>query len=89
MSSSLSEPLSDLVRRAKEQSTGSVWLAGGGKLVQAFMHEGLLEEAVIAVIPKVLGRGIPLFPEGTVPGTFELSRMERRGDIALLYYRIQ
>lgn len=83
------EPLSDLVRRAKEQSTGSVWLAGGGKLVQAFMHEGLLEEAVIAVIPKVLGRGIPLFPEGTVPGTFELSRMERRGDIALLYYRIQ
>lgn len=83
------ESLTELVPRVKEQSEGSVWLAGGGRLVQAFMQEGLLDEAVIAVIPKVLGRGIPLFPEGTVPSTFELSRMERRGDIVLLYYKVQ
>lgn len=80
------EPMSELVPRLKETSKGDIWLAGGGQMVQVFLQEGLLDEAVIAVIPKVLGEGIPLFPEGTVPSSFELSRVEQLGDIALLYY---
>ncbi|MDR0267443.1 dihydrofolate reductase family protein [Paenibacillus sp.] len=82
------EALTELVPRLKQKSDGDVWLEGGGQLVQAFMQEGLMEEAVIAVIPKVLGQGIPLFPEGTVPSTFELQHMERRGDIVLLTYQV-
>ncbi len=82
------EALTELVPRLQEQSEGAVWLVGGGQLVQAFMREGLLERAIIAIIPKVLGQGIPLFPEGTLPSTFELKEIERRGDIVLLHYDI-
>ncbi|MBE9913544.1 dihydrofolate reductase [Paenibacillus donghaensis] len=83
------EKLTELVPRLKQQSSGNVWLVGGGQLVQDFMQEGLMEEAVIAVIPKVLGQGIPLFPAGTAPSSFELKRMEQRGDIAMLTYKVQ
>ncbi|KAE8560958.1 MULTISPECIES: dihydrofolate reductase family protein [Paenibacillus] len=82
------EALSELVPRLQKQSEGLVWLVGGGQLVQAFMQAGLLEKAIIAIIPKVLGQGIPLFPEGTLPSTFELQEIERRGDIVLLYYNV-
>ncbi|MBE0342930.1 dihydrofolate reductase, partial [Paenibacillus sp. 28ISP30-2] len=83
-----SEALSELVPHLQEQSEGAVWLVGGGQLVQDFMREGLLEKAIIAIIPKVLGQGIPLFPEGTPPSTFELKEIERRGDIVMLHYHI-
>ncbi|MGG4500500.1 dihydrofolate reductase family protein [Paenibacillus polymyxa] len=82
------EALSELVPRLQKQSEGLVWLVGGGQLVQAFMQAGLLEKAIIAIIPKVLGQGIPLFPEGTLPSTFELQEIERRGNIVLLYYNV-
>ncbi|KAF6592048.1 dihydrofolate reductase family protein, partial [Paenibacillus sp. EKM208P] len=78
----------ELVPRLQGQSEGAVWLVGGGQLVQAFLQAGLLEKAIIAIIPKVLGQGIPLFPEGTLPSTFELQEIERRGDIVLLHYHI-
>ncbi|QDY85344.1 dihydrofolate reductase [Paenibacillus polymyxa] len=82
------EALTELVPRLQKQSEGLVWLVGGGQLVQAFMQAGLLEKAIIAIIPKVLGQGIPLFPEGTLPSTFELQEIERRGDIVLLHYNV-
>ncbi|MBE0338397.1 dihydrofolate reductase family protein [Paenibacillus sp. 23TSA30-6] len=82
------EALSELVPHLQEQSEGAVWLVGGGQLVQDFMREGLLEKAIIAIIPKVLGQGIPLFPKGTPPSTFELKEIERRGDIVMLHYHI-
>ncbi|KZE71116.1 deaminase [Paenibacillus jamilae] len=82
------ETLTELVPRLQKQSEGLVWLVGGGQLVQAFMQAGLLEKAIIAIIPKVLGQGIPLFPEGTLPSTFELHEIERRGDIVLLHYHL-
>ncbi|NEU24654.1 dihydrofolate reductase [Paenibacillus polymyxa] len=82
------EALTELVPHLQKQSEGLVWLVGGGQLVQAFMQAGLLEKAIIAIIPKVLGQGIPLFPEGTLPSTFELQEIERRGDIVLLHYHL-
>ncbi|GIO29071.1 MULTISPECIES: dihydrofolate reductase family protein [Paenibacillus] len=82
------EALTGLVQRLQKQTEGAVWLAGGGKLVQAFMEERLMDEAMIAVVPKVLGRGIPLFPQGTVPSTFELHDIKRLGDIAMLHYKV-
>ncbi|MGY5483800.1 dihydrofolate reductase family protein [Paenibacillus sp. ALE2] len=82
------EALSELVPRLQKQSEGLVWLVGGGQLVQAFMQAGLLEKAIIAIIPKVLGQGIPLFPEGTLPSTFKLEEVERRGDLVMLHYLV-
>ncbi len=38
-----------------------VWLVGGAALVVAFRAEGLISEYILAVMPVLLGAGIPLF----------------------------
>lgn len=33
----------------------------GGKTIQSFLNEDLIDEMIITIIPKILGNGIPLF----------------------------
>jgi dihydrofolate reductase len=40
---------------------GNVWLVGGADLVRQFVHERLLDELILFVVPLLLGGGIPLF----------------------------
>jgi len=37
------------------------WLMGGSKLITWFMNDKLVDEVIISIIPKTLGKGIPLF----------------------------
>jgi len=75
-----------LIPRLKAQAAGDVWLVGGGQLVQQFLASELLDVLYIAIIPKVLGAGLPLFPRGTVPTAFRLDRTEQLGQIVMLTY---
>lgn len=81
------EELETLVSRLKEQSDGYVWLVGGGQLVKQFLEKKLIDEIELYIIPKLVGEGIPLFPEGTPPANFELTDTGRYGQIAALKYR--
>jgi dihydrofolate reductase len=51
----------------------SLWLVGGGDLASQFVEAGLLDELIVALVPVVLGAGIPLFARG-VPGQLQLLR---------------
>lgn len=81
------EELETLVSRLKEQSEGYVWLVGGGQLVKQFLEKKLIDEMELYIIPKLIGEGIPLFPEGTPPANFELTGTGHHGQIASLKYR--
>lgn len=50
-----------------------IWLVGGGKLVSMLLEADLIDEMQICYIPKILGRGIPLFPEQSKESTWELT----------------
>ncbi|WP_028543258.1 dihydrofolate reductase family protein [Paenibacillus taiwanensis] len=80
------ESIQTLIPRLKDTSNGDVWLVGGGQLVHAFLEAQLLDELRITIIPKVLGDGIPLFPQGTVPCTFHLTQTEKIGQMVSLSY---
>ncbi|BBI36441.1 dihydrofolate reductase family protein [Cohnella abietis] len=80
------EDINALIPRLKNESDGDVWLVGGGQLVAAFLEANLLDELQIAVIPKVLGEGIPLFPKGTLPSAFRLTQIQQFGQIVSLSY---
>jgi dihydrofolate reductase len=38
-----------------------IWLVGGGALVQEFLQRKLVNEIGLAIHPRLLGKGIPLF----------------------------
>ena len=46
----------------------------GGKLIQSFLKEDLIDEMVITIIPVLLGEGIPLFGEMPKPLNFECKK---------------
>ncbi|WP_226642700.1 dihydrofolate reductase family protein [Mesobacillus subterraneus] len=83
------EELESLVSRLKIESEGYVWLVGGGQLVKQFLEKQLIDEIQLYLIPKLIGEGIPLFPDGTPPADFELTSTGRYGQIASLTYKIK
>jgi dihydrofolate reductase len=41
-----------------------IWLFGGGELFRGLLDDGLVDTVEVAVMPVLLGRGIPLLPPG-------------------------
>lgn len=66
-----------------------VWVFGGGRVVAAVAAAGRLDVLDLAVVPVVLGEGIPLFPPGTPCFGLRLLAAEPKpsGAVRLLYAR--
>jgi dihydrofolate reductase len=66
-----------------------VWIAGGGQILRAMMAIGKLDVLEMALIPTVLGDGIPLFPPGTGGMDLRLLGCEAKpkGALHLVYAR--
>lgn len=66
---------------------GRIWLMGGASLAQAFFRAGEVDEAVITIVPRLLGDGIPLFGAGAPDNELELreSRTFEQGLVQMRY----
>lgn len=53
-----------VVRALKAESGKDIWLYGGGELFGALLKAGLVDTVEVAVIPVLLGDGVPLLPPG-------------------------
>ena len=53
-----------VVTALKAKPGRDVWLYGGGDLFSSLLHAGLVDTVEVAVIPVLLGDGIPLLPPG-------------------------
>lgn len=80
------EPIQTLIPKLVQTSKGDVWLVGGGQLVRAFLECKLIDEIQLAIIPKILGEGIPLFPKGTNPNGFHLIDAVKFGQMVYVRY---
>jgi dihydrofolate reductase len=49
-------------RKLKAEDGKPVWLFGGGELFATLAREGLVDGVEVAVMPVILGRGLPLAP---------------------------
>ncbi|MGE0812876.1 MAG: dihydrofolate reductase family protein [Vicinamibacterales bacterium] len=54
----------DTVRRLKGEAGKDLWLFGGGELCRTLLAAGLVDTVEVAVMPVLLGAGIPLLPPG-------------------------
>ena len=67
-----------------------VWVDGGGEVVRQMLAIGKLDRLEMALIPRVLGAGIPLFPPGTPETGLRLVSAAPRsgGALHLVYERV-
>ena len=75
------------VAELKTKPGRDIWLYGGGTLFRSLLDAGLVDTVELAVIPVLLGDGIPLLPAG---GTTKLVLADQKtlpasGIVALAY----
>jgi dihydrofolate reductase len=63
----------------------------GGKTIQSFLKEDLIDEMIITTISKVLGEGIPLFGDIKIERNYKVHKVERLNEymVKTYYKRIE
>jgi dihydrofolate reductase len=67
------------IAQLKEQTTGTILVAGSGTLVGTLLKAGLVDELRLMVFPTVLGSGKRLFPDGIDRLKFTLTEARQVG----------
>jgi dihydrofolate reductase len=78
-----------LAAQIRKQPGKNIWLMGGGELAREFLRDDLVDEMYLAIVPVLLGEGIPLFPAGFPQREFTLTENKTysQGLIAVKYER--
>jgi dihydrofolate reductase len=84
----LSADVEGTVSRLKVAEGKDIWLFGGGSLFRSLLELGLVDTVEVAVIPVLLGGGVPLLPERTARKALRFVRhrlYSRTGRVRLEY----
>lgn len=54
----------EAVKSLKAKPGGDIWLFGGGSLFRSLLDAGLVDSVELAVMPVMIGSGIPVMPPG-------------------------
>lgn len=75
------------VARLRATAGKDIWLFGGGDLFRSLLAAGLVDTVEVAVVPVLLGGGVPLLPPPAGRATLELTghRVYRSGIVSLEY----
>jgi dihydrofolate reductase len=60
----ISENVVEEITKLKQETDGTILVAGSGKLVETLLENDLVDELRLMVFPTILGRGRRVFPEG-------------------------
>ena len=72
----------------KASAGKDIWLFGGGGLFHSLLDLGMVDSVEVAVIPVLLGEGLPLLPQPSKLGKLRLVKhrvYEKTGTVALEY----
>lgn len=79
------------VRELRALPGKDLWLFGGGELLRSFLERRLVDELEVAVVPVMLGAGLPLLPGGPLLTRLHLRshRLYRTTGIVLYTYAVE
>jgi dihydrofolate reductase len=77
----------EIVSALKAKPGRDIWLFGGGALFRSLLDAGLVDTVEVAVIPVLLGAGVPLLPPGaaTMLVLADQKILPRSGIVVLSY----
>lgn len=81
----------EAMRQLKAAPGKDIWLFGGGVLFRSLLDAGLVDSVEVAVIPVLLGGGIPLLPAPAKQARLKLTahRIYKTGIVSLTYAPIR
>jgi dihydrofolate reductase len=87
----IADDVAGQVKRMKEEAGKDIWLFGGGELFKSLASLGLVDRVEIAVVPVLLGGGIPMVPPPLPQTKLELEghRLYPKSGIVLLEYAVR
>lgn len=84
----VSTGLEEAVTKLKARPGKDIWLFGGGDLFRSLLDLGLVDTVEVAVIPVLLGQGIPLLPAPAGRSRLTLTShrvFQKTGTLSLAY----
>lgn len=78
----------ELVQSLREEAGKDIWRFGGGSLFRSLAAEGLVDTVEVAVVPVLLGAGVPLVTEPATKIALTLKHhkvYEKTGTVSLVY----
>ena len=84
------ESLEELIPRLRDESLKGIWLVGGAATAMSFLRLKAVDRIILALIPKLLGEGIPLFEDTGAEAALVLQESRVYGDgIVQMYYDVK
>jgi dihydrofolate reductase len=85
----IGDGLMDRVRELRAGSGKDIWLFGGGVLFRSLLDAGLVDEVGVAVMPVLLGGGVPLLAAGSRAKLRLTGSKIYKSGIAFLEYAVE
>lgn len=79
----------EFTNKLKGLDGGTIWLVGGGNLLQAFLKERLIDEFIITIAPVLIGRGIELFKKNDIELNLKLKSIRKFNQFVELHYVVK
>ncbi|MBD1880726.1 dihydrofolate reductase [Coleofasciculus sp. FACHB-64] len=70
------EDITEFVEQLRQVDGKNIWLVGGSQLTHALMSQNLVDELILSIHPTILGEGIPLFDNGTISQSLNLTKCQ-------------
>lgn len=77
----------ELLRYLKHRKGKDIWICGGATLIEEMQREDLIDEYHLTLVPRLLGKGIPLFLPQNAGAALTLVACEQGNGMVDLIYR--
>jgi dihydrofolate reductase len=86
----VADRIEETVAELRAQPGKDIWLFGGGSLFRSLLAAGLVDSVEVAIIPVLLGGGIPLLPAPASLATLKLTghTVYKKSGVVLLEYAV-
>ncbi len=87
----VAEGAEEILTALRAESGKDIWLFGGGLLCRSLLDAGLVDTVEVAIMPVLLGGGIPLLPPPAKQTKLKLTgqRVYSKTGIVLLEYSVE
>jgi dihydrofolate reductase len=87
----VADRIAETVNALRAEKGKDIWLFGGGSLFRSLLDAGVVDTVEVAVMPVLLGKGIPLLPSPGSAATLALTghKVYPKSGIVLLEYAVK